>query len=218
MPEQVQRLTLNVLADQGVLPRSLEPALASHARHLAPSSDEDAPIVFDVNGYFSSHRGVIVVEGSATDVGGSAVGGGDGDGDDDTGGGGSTGGGGGSTGGGGGGGGGGERRAGVVAAVEVSWDGGRRWHAATLAQLLSDGAKWHVTWGDAPWHALHGSLPTPPTADDARQGGVTVLVRATDDSGNQGTGTAVIPLGNRTMPKRWKGERRAQPGASKSEL
>ena len=203
MPEQVQRLTLNVLADQGVLPRSLEPALASHARHLAPSSDEDAPIVFDVNGYFSSHRGVIVVEGSATDVGGSAVGGGDGDGDDT---------------GGGGGGRGGEPRAGVVAAVEVSWDGGRRWHAATLAQLLSDGAKWHVTWGDAPWHALHGSLPTPPTADDARQGGVTVLVRATDDSGNQGTGTAVIPLGNRTMPKRWKGERRAQPGASKSEL
>ena len=203
MPEQVQRLTLNVLADQGVLPRSLEPALASHARHLAPSSDEDAPIVFDVNGYFSSHRGVIVVEGSATDVGGSAVGGGESDGDDT---------------GGGGGGGGGERRAGVVAAVEVSWDGGRRWHAATLAQLLSDGAKWHVTWGDAPWHALHGSLPTPPTADDASQGGVTVLVRATDDSGNQGTGTAVIPLGNRTMPKRWKGERRAQPGASKSEL
>ena len=197
----VQRLTLNVLADQGVRPRSLEPALSSHARHLRPSSDDEPPVVYDVNGYFSAHRGVIVVEGRASDVGGSDTGGG-GDGD-----------------GGGGGGGGGERRAGVVAAVEVSWDGGTRWHAATIAQLLTDGAKWSLTWGHAPWHALHGNLPAPPSADDARSGGVAVVVRATDDSGNSGTGTAVIPLGNRTVHKRWKGERRAEPGASsKSEL
>ena len=38
---------------------------------------------------------------------------------------------------------------GVVAAVEVSWSGGARWHEATLEALVGRQARWSVTWGDA---------------------------------------------------------------------
>ena len=73
--------------------------------------------------------------------------------------------------------------------VEVSWDGGgARWHAASLEALVAEGARWHLTWGDEAWHALHGALPLTSAEEDD----VPIRVRVTDDSGNVGTGTAML--------------------------
>ena len=78
---------------------------------------------------------------------------------------------------------------GVVASVEVSWDGGgARWHAASLEALVAEGSRWHLTWGDEAWHALHGALPLTSAEEDD----VPIRVRVTDDSGNVGTGTAML--------------------------
>lgn len=146
----VQKLTLNVLADQGVLPSTLAPELAAHGRHLAASRDERAPTPYDVSGSFDSRARLVRVTGRAADAGG-----------------------------------------GVVASVEVSWDGGgARWHAASLEALVAEGARWQLTWGDELWHALHGALP--PTSAEAEDDDVPILVRVTDDSGNVGTGTAML--------------------------
>jgi len=145
----VQKLTLNVLADQGVLPSTLAPELETHARHLAASRDERAPTPYDVTGSFDTRARVVRVAGKAADAGG-----------------------------------------GVVASVEVSWDGaGARWHAATLEALVAEEARWALAWGDEEWHALHGVLPASAEGSD-----VPILVRVTDDSGNAGTGTAMLRL------------------------
>jgi hypothetical protein len=150
----VQKLTLNVFADQGVLPHTLEPGLAEHARYLTASRDAQPPEPYDVAGFFDTAAKVVRVAGKAADAASQD-----------------------------------ESGRGVVAAVEVSWDGaGARWHAATLERLVAQEARWQLTWGDEPWHALHGALPSPP----AGGGDVPIRVRATDDSGNSGVGTAML--------------------------
>lgn len=64
---------------------------------------------------------------------------------------------------------------GAVASVEVSWTPGR-WHFAALDRVAAE-VRWTLSWGDEPWHALHGALPT--DADKDLFG-----LRVSDDSGN----------------------------------
>ena len=74
---------------------------------------------------------------------------------------------------------------GVVAAVELSWDGGRRYHPARIDVLAPD-ARWRFVWGEEPWQQAHGE---PPDHEADLDGGVWKL-RVADDSGN----VAVVDL------------------------
>jgi hypothetical protein len=67
---------------------------------------------------------------------------------------------------------------GVVASVEVSWDG-ERYHPARLEALVAK-ARWTFVWGDEPWQRLHGAPP-----DAAVQRTKKLFLRIADDSGNQ---------------------------------
>ncbi|EOD41902.1 hypothetical protein EMIHUDRAFT_95099 [Emiliania huxleyi CCMP1516] len=70
---------------------------------------------------------------------------------------------------------------GVVAAVEVSWDGSR-YHPAELETVDAD-AEWRFQWGALAWERAHGD---PPPRELSR-----VWLRLTDDSGN----SAVLQAG-----------------------
>lgn len=72
---------------------------------------------------------------------------------------------------------------GVVASVEVSWQGGEpssRWHPAEIEQL---GARvhWSLGWGTQRWELLHGEPPGW-RGEGARR---PLWLRVADDSGNQ---------------------------------
>lgn len=65
---------------------------------------------------------------------------------------------------------------GVVASVEVSWDGGRRYHPARLEALAAE-ARWTFVWGEARWEHVHGDPPD-------GEAGSALSLRIADDSGN----------------------------------
>ncbi|MGI9333530.1 MAG: N,N-dimethylformamidase beta subunit family domain-containing protein [Gammaproteobacteria bacterium] len=113
----IQQATLNLFADMGIQPASLQPDLVpadESTDRIAPTSSIEAP----ANGT-SLPRGRMQVGGTATDAGG-----------------------------------------GCVAAVEVSFDGGNRWHPATGRE------RWVYEW------------------ESEQSGTITILSRAVDDSGN----------------------------------
>ena len=68
-------------------------------------------------------------------------------------------------------------KGGVVASVEVRWEGGR-WHAATLERVAAE-ARWTFDWGDEGWHALH-------TEGDVAKAAMGLELRVSDDSHNVG--------------------------------
>ena len=70
-----------------------------------------------------------------------------------------------------------DRGGGVVASVEVRWEGGR-WHAATLERVAAE-ARWTFDWGDEAWHKLH-------TDGDVAKAAMGLELRVSDDSHNVG--------------------------------
>jgi hypothetical protein len=128
-PDQnMQQATVNLLADMGVQPGSLQAGLLS----AAPSTDRAAPfsaITTPISGASYAIGSSITITGTATDAGG-----------------------------------------GMVAAVEVSGDGGSTWHPAAGRQ------NWSYTW-------------TPSAVGIA-----TILSRAVDDSGNIETPSSGVAI------------------------
>lgn len=76
---------------------------------------------------------------------------------------------------------------GVVASVEISWDGGGRWHPAELEGLRAS-TRWTLHWGGENWQRTHGRLPPPPEARHTP-----LWLRLSDDSGNGHTSEFADP-------------------------
>ena len=70
---------------------------------------------------------------------------------------------------------------GVVASVEVSWDGGVRYHPASIDVLRAE-TTWSFVWGDDPWQLLHGDLPKKSVLEGTEK--LVLTLRVSDDSGN----------------------------------
>jgi len=120
----MQQATVNLLADMGAQPATLESDLVTATAsgdHTAPTSAITSP---SAGATFTS-TAAVTISGTATDSGG-----------------------------------------GVVAGVEVSADGGTTWHPVTTMSAAATSVTWSYTW---------------PAAGN---GTVTILSRATDDSGN----------------------------------
>jgi hypothetical protein len=123
----MQQATVNLLADMGALPGTLEDGLtppSASADHSPPTSAITSP----AGGATVRNGSTVTITGTATDSGG-----------------------------------------GVVAGVEVSTDGGSTWHPVTTMSPADISVNWSYTW----------------SADGT--GAVTILSRATDDSGNTET-------------------------------
>ena len=120
----MQQATVNLLADMGAQPATLDPDLTS----ATASSDTTPPtstITSPSAGATFTNGNTVTISGTATDSGG-----------------------------------------GVVAGVEVSTDGGSTWHPVTTMSAADASVNWSYTW----------------SADGS--GSVTIVSRATDDSGN----------------------------------
>ena len=125
----IQQATVNVLADMGVQPATLQPGLVSAVKSTdtTPPISAISTISSPLVGTSYSETQAVVIAGTASDIGG------------------------------------------LVAAVEVSVDGGQTWYKA------SGTTNWTFTWGATP-------------------GTHTIVSRATDDSVNTGTPSAGITI------------------------
>ena len=126
--DELAQLTVNVLADMGVLPATLAAPYA-----VPPPSTDGTPPDGGVRELALTAERAVRAAGWATDAGG-----------------------------------------GVVAAVEVSWDGAR-FHPAEL-RALAERAEWSFAWGQEAWQRAHGE---PPAASLSK-----LWLRLADDSGN----------------------------------
>jgi hypothetical protein len=141
---EAMQLTVNVLADMGLVPATLERSLM-----LPPPSTDATPPDAGVSTHAAAKevadgddegRFVVRASGWATDSGG-----------------------------------------GVVASVEVSWDGGVRYHPASIDILRAE-TTWSFVWGDDPWQLLHGDLPKKSVLEGQEK--LALVLRVSDDSGN----------------------------------
>lgn len=143
----MQQFTANVLAEQGLLPATPLSGIATHkpAPHRRPPRAGVTSAAWHTGGEGGSAAPASRPVGAKTVAGGTLVASGWA-----------------------------AARRGVVASVEVSWDGGGRWHPATLPRMDRQ-VRWSFLWGDQPWHVLHGAPPEP---------GAGLSVRVADDAGN----------------------------------
>lgn len=146
---EVQQLTVNILGDMGVLPSSLEDGLV----YPTPSNDATPPRGGVTRGKERRQGrgdGANLAEAELRDDGSVRATGWAAD-----------------------------EGGGVVGSVEVSWDGGQRYHPAEL-RVLSNDTSWTLEWGAEPWQRAHGYAPI----SDADGHLSKLWLRIADDSGN----------------------------------